>query len=134
MRKEIEDQLLDIKIIQAMTDYEKAAPNPRMALDATSKARLCASTGCTNERINTMLDGYSQTSVVHTYLQNRKRAGLPMPATIDDLYAMMHRDRAHVSVNQREARRQRGNVRGGNRAILIGEGYGPSMAGMWVRR
>ena len=71
-KADLAEQLIDLKIGDALTPAERA--DPRSVTHAV-KVRIATSLGTTVERTNKFLDAFNQSSTVHKWLQGRKSKG-----------------------------------------------------------
>jgi len=71
-KADLSEQLVDLKIGSAFTPAEQADAR---AITPAAKARVAAEVGAPLARVNRFLDGFSQSAVVHKWLQGRKAKG-----------------------------------------------------------
>lgn len=71
-KNELADQLIDLKIGSAFTPAEQA--NPRL-ITGREKLRVATEVGTDVTRVNRFMDGFSQSVMIHKWLQGRKTKG-----------------------------------------------------------
>lgn len=116
---EREEQLLDIKILGALTPAEIA---DHTIMHRREKLRVAAAVPCDVARVNKCLDGYEQSAIVHRWVLSRKARGLPLPKSLPEFQSLMATDRQGMGLDRKtQMQKMLGNVRN-NRAMMLRAG------------
>jgi signal recognition particle GTPase len=93
-KSDLEEQLVDLKLSEALTPAEK--DNVKL-IDGAARLRAAAQIGVPVARVNKFLDGYAQSATIHTWLRGRKAAGKALPRTMEEYVNTMLVDKVGLN-------------------------------------
>ncbi len=114
-KAEMDEQKIGVRIAAALTPVEVAAPD---TIRAREKLRIAADVGCDVAKVTLFLQGYDMSRTMHGWLAERKRRGLPLPASIEDYYALVQAERVGMGGDAQRRVAKDSLRRGGVRAAL----------------